>query len=237
MVVTVQNSDHLTGFPYHLLKDSKMKIQLGSITMNKTKKYLLPCLKAYGKEFEKHVTSVFKVAVGVGDMMLIKSGVHYEKHIFILVDTSRFHPQLKACLEWLREQPMYEDEYAYDSVHNGHLQMLVIKLPESCYKAKEWFMHSQFSKMYNMQDVEKYFKKNEMKGVLIKDHNYRLQYTKELNRLYGTTLTEKDADEISGEIDFPIQQEDETFGIDSLITIDDNGNPTTGVHSGSSTKA
>lgn len=193
-----------------------MKIQLGSITMNRTKKYLLPCLKAYGKEFEKHVTSVFKVAVGIGDMMLVKTGVHYEKHIFILIDTSRYPSKVKQCLEWIRDQPMYEDEYPYDTVHYGHLWMLVIKLPEKCYKAREWFMHSQFSKMYSMSDIDEYFKDSPVKGVLIKDHNYRIEYVRQLNAIFQTTLTDSDADGIVGEIDFPIQHEDENFGTDLL---------------------
>lgn len=193
-----------------------MKIQLGSITMNRTKKYLLPCLKAYGKEFEKHISSIFKLGVGVGDMMLVKSGIHYEKHIFILVDTSKFKVQLKKTLDWLREQPMYEDEYAYDDIVGGHLLMLVIKLPEKCYKAREWFMHSQFSKMYSMADIDRYFKDSDVKGVLIKDHNYRIQYARQLNMMYKTTLTDKDAVEMEGEVDFPIRQEEETFGTDIL---------------------
>jgi hypothetical protein len=192
-----------------------MKIQLGSITMNRTRKYLMPCLKAYGRNFEEHINAMFKVGVGVGDMMLVKSGIRYEKHIFILVDSSKHITHLRRSLEWLRDQPMYEDDYAYDGIHNGHLLMIVVKLPEKCYKAREWFMHSQFSKMYSETDIERYFKENkDVKGVLIRERNYRIRYTKELNKLHGTTLTEQDASEIEGEIDFPIRQEEETFGAD-----------------------
>ncbi len=48
-----------------------MKVQIGEIFMdkaknlpvtlnNKTKKYLLPCLKQYGKEFTTKISNVFK---------------------------------------------------------------------------------------------------------------------------------------------------------------------------------
>lgn len=65
-----------------------MRIQLGTIYYNKTKKYLLPCLKSYGEDFENKINNLFKLAIGIGDFALIDMGVKLEGHIFILVDTN-----------------------------------------------------------------------------------------------------------------------------------------------------
>lgn len=187
-----------------------MKIQLGQpIVMNRTKKYLLPCLKAYGKEFEDYFNSISKVAVGIGDMLLIESGIRYEKHIFILVNTAKNKGFTRKFLSWVRDQDMYEDEYAYDSIHQGNLLMVVIKLPLECYKAAELFKHSQFSKMFTLQDIENYFKEHpETKKVLVKDQDYRVEYAGQLSNEWGTDIDPK---ELEGELDLPIRKEDETF--------------------------
>lgn len=190
-----------------------MKIQVGTIEINKNKtwKYLLPCLKAYGQDFVDRINTVFKVAVGIGDMLLIKSGVRYEQHIFILVDMEKFPAFSKKFINWLRDQPMYEDDYAFDHIHEGKLQMLVIKLPEECYKPAEQFKRSHFSKMYTLSQIEKFFnKKPEIQKILIKDHNYRIEYAQELNQLFDTSI---EPEELEGELEFPIRKSAEFFNL------------------------
>ena len=65
-----------------------MKIQVGEIVINKTKKYLAPCINVYGARFGLEVNTITKVGLGIGDMITVKSGVRFEKHLFILVDVS-----------------------------------------------------------------------------------------------------------------------------------------------------
>lgn len=187
-----------------------MKIQLGeSIILNRTHKYLLPCLKAYGDTFKEYFNAVHKVAVGTGDMILVESGIRYEKHLFTLIDTSKNKNLLKRFLEWVRDQPMYEDEYAFDSVHTGNLLMVVIKLPESCYKAEEKFKHSQYSKMYGLDDIAKYFSEHpETQRILIQDSNYKIEYASKLSEEWETNVN---PEELEGELDLPIRKEEEIF--------------------------
>jgi hypothetical protein len=186
-----------------------MKIQIGEIILNKTKKYLAPCLNAYGKEFTDKLNAVFKVGIGIGDMILINNNIQYEQHIFILIDTKLAPTQWKSFIKWIKKQDMFEDDYSFDNISTGQFHMVIIKLPESCYKAAQLFKKSQFSKMFSVTEVEQYFiNKPDEKGVLIKDDNYRIKHTKILNEMFGTTIN---PEELEGEFDFPVRKEDEMF--------------------------
>jgi len=195
-----------------------MKLQIGSIVMNKTKKYLIPCIKEYGERFEKEIVSVDRVAYGIGDIITVKSGVRFEKHLFILVDTtSKFSARsFNRMITWLREQEMYEDDYVFDDIRDGHLHMIVIKLPEKHYHTFETFKMGQFSKMYTQKDVERFFSnKPDIKRVLIKEHSYRIEFVKSLNKKYGSTVS---PEEFEGELDMPIRREEEEFNRHLLKT-------------------
>lgn len=186
-----------------------MRIQLGMIYMNKTKKYLLPCLREYGDEFTDRVRSLFKLAIGIGDTALLDMGISLEKDIFILIDTKMSRKKFKSTLEWLRLQDYYSFDYPFDDLHNGHLHMLVVKVPKNYYDSFGRFKESQFSKMYSYKDLEKFFKgRDEEIRVLSRDKNYMVQFVDKVNQIY---LTAVDPTEWIGELDFPIQIEEEIF--------------------------
>lgn len=188
-----------------------MKIQIGQIVLNKTKKYLVPCIKSYGSKFEQEITAITKVGIGIGDIITVESGITFEKHLFILVDTST-KPQIKIFnkfLKWIKNQLMYEDDYVFDDVQAGCLHMVIIKFPEKYYKTFETFKVSQFSKMYTKQDLNKFFNQRpEVERVLIKDNSYKFDFVKSLNKLFETTIQPED---FTGELDFPIRKEEEMF--------------------------
>ncbi len=186
-----------------------MKIQINKIVLNKTKTYLAPCLKEYGEEFETKLSSVYKVGIGIGDLILIENGINYEQHIFILIDTKIANSHFKKFIKWIRNQDMFEDDYAYDNIMNGQFHMVILKLHESCYKPAQLLRKSQFSKMYTKEQIEKYFKdKPNVRGVLIKDNQYRITYTQKLNEIFGSTIK---PDELEGEFEFPVIKNKEIF--------------------------
>lgn len=186
-----------------------MIIQMGDIVLNKTKRFLLPCLKNYGREFGDKISSVFKVAVGIGDIILKQSGISYEKHVFILVDTHRSNKHWLQFINYLKEQDeIYEDDYVYDSISKTTLHMIVIKLPVQCYKPAELLKKSQFSSMFSKKEIDDYFINNDVKNILVKDHNYRIVYTEKLNREWGTNIH---PNELEGELEMPFRKEDEMF--------------------------
>lgn len=188
-----------------------MRIQLGQILINQTKKYLVPCLKVYGAEFERRITAVWKVGFGIGDTITIKSNILFEKHIFILCDTKANVTSFTQFLDWLKEQDMYEEDYAYDNLNDGCLHMIVIKLPEECYHSYETFKKSEFSNMYSKEDLERFFDKNsDVVKVLIKDHNYKIEFSRFIKEMYEVDIP---AHEITDdfELDFPISEHEEIF--------------------------
>lgn len=186
-----------------------MRIQLGTIYYNKTKKYLLPCLKAYGEEFEAKISDLFKLAVGIGDFALIDMGLKLEEHIFILVDTNLSRRNFINTVNWLKLQDYFGFEYAFDDLHLGHLHMIALKIPVDYKKSYVKFANGKYSEMYNMEALHNFFgdRKTEMK-VFMKDKNYQMEFVQCVNDLFNTN-----ADPItwSGELEFPPKKEEEYF--------------------------
>jgi hypothetical protein len=186
-----------------------MKIQLGQIVMNRTKKYLAPCLKVYGETFTKKIHGVFKVAMGVGDIITVKSNILFEKHIFILcqVNSVAFPPFLK----WIKDQEMYEEDYAFDDISSGVLHMVIIKLPEQCYETYETFKRSEFSHMYSKQDLERFFdQKSDVIKILIKDHNYKMEFSMYLQKEFNVDINPEEITD-DFELDIPWLEHEEIF--------------------------
>lgn len=166
---------------------------------NKTRKYLIPCLKEYGATFTAMLESVYKVAVGIGDAILINRDIKHEKHIFILLDSKIVSQHFISFLNWIREQDIFVDDYVYGDIQKSTFHMVIIKFPEKYYHSFETFKIGDYSKMYELGDIEKFFKNHQnTKAVLVKDHNYRVIFTKKLNKEWGTTLK---PDDIKGELD------------------------------------
>lgn len=198
-----------------------MKTQVGKICMeavsqqilphsNKTKKYLLPCLTEYGEEFTNKLNGVFKVAVGIGDMIISNRGIKHEKHMFILLDTSIARNFFIPFLDWIRDQEMYEDDYVYGNILISKLHMVIVKLPEKYYDTFETFKLGAYSKMYKKEDIDKLFKnKRSYRKVLIKDHNYKIEFIGELNRTFDLTgIHQILPEEYDGEYDLPPDKEE-----------------------------
>lgn len=202
-----------------------MKIQLGKIYINRTRKYLFPIIKEYDTEFTSKINSMFKVGIGIGDMILNKSGIHHEKHIFLLVDAKASVVNFHETLEWLREHPAYEDDYAYDNVYDGRLHMIVIKIPNNRIETFEKFKCGQFSKMYTPEDIKKFFtyhgKDQEgmkmyqnIQKVLIHEHNYKIEFAKQIQQEFHIPehYSPNEIDP-NAEFDFPILLQEEFFNV------------------------
>lgn len=193
-----------------------MKTQIGEIVMdkigkrpilaNKTRKYLLPCLKDYGKDFTSRLESVYKVAVGIGDIIISNRGIRHEKHIFILADSSIAKEFFIDFLDWIKYQPMYEDDYVFGNIQTSTLHMIIVKLPEKYYDSFETFKLGSYSQMYTRIDIDRLFaNKPQFRKVVIRDHNYVVRFVQILNEEFGSSITAKEYD---GELDFPPDKEE-----------------------------
>jgi len=200
----------------------QIKIQIGQIFMNKTRKYLYPIIKQHGTDFVFKFNSIFKVAIGIGDILVENCGFKHEKHLFILVD-SRYKPsEFIRTIKWLRKHHSYEDDYVFGDITTSRFHMIVVKIPEQYIPSLQRFKESKFSKMYSKEDVKKFFSFVNRTGsdkilykninrVLVHDHNYKIQFAEQLKEEFEIdNLTINDiADDV--EFDLPIKEIEEIF--------------------------
>lgn len=186
-----------------------MKIQLGTIYINRTKTYLVPILCEHGKTFEDKVANMFKLAMGLGDFALIEMGLVIKNSVFILIDTKFTRTKFKENLNWIRCQKYYKFDYPFDDVHTGHLHMIVVSIPEKYNDSLLEFHTGRYSKMYNYQDVRRFFQedKDEFK-VLTKNPEMLITFVDKINNMFKTNV---EYDTFGGEYDFTLKDEDEYF--------------------------
>lgn len=188
------------------------KIQIGNILMNKTKRFLTPCLKSYGQEFENRFNATWKIAVGVGDIITVKSGVIFEKHLFILCDTESNTQTFIGFRDWLKTQEhIYADDYVFDHVTNGYRHMIVIKIPQEFHHAYETFKEGYYSQMYTFDEVKKFFNQtSDIAKILVKDHKYKVIFTQKLREEFNVNISPEEIDE-TFEFELPPYWNDELF--------------------------
>lgn len=196
-----------------------MQIQIGQVLMgkvgqklpiqNKTLRYLTPCLKKYGLEFEQMYSSVFKIALGLGDMIMGDQDKKYEQHLFMLIDTRLFPKNFITFLNWIKDQVYYEDDYVYGDIKKSPCHMIIIRIPEEHTTSLIKFTEGKYSEMFNEKDVNELFNKYpDQTKVFKKDHNYKIKFVRNLNKLFETTVSAKEYD---GELELPPKKEEEFF--------------------------
>lgn len=196
-----------------------MKIQIGQILMgaagqklpinNKTLRYLTPCLKEYGLNFEQMYKSIFKIALGIGDMIIIDQDKKYEQHLFMLIDSRLYPKNFIVFLDWVREQEFYEDDYVYGNIKISPCHMIVIKIPEKYRDSVDKFTQGKYSEMFTETNIDELFYKHpDSIKVFKKDHNYKIRFVQRLNKLYNSSVTTK---EYEGELELPPSKEEEFF--------------------------
>jgi hypothetical protein len=192
-----------------------MKIIPGLIYENKTKTYLLSTLIEYGEDFEERFSRLFKLAIGIGDYALMDMGILIDDSIYILIDTKFSRKSFKNVMEWVKSQKYYQIDYPFDDIHLGHLHMLVIKIPERFKETVNKFHQSQYSEMYDYEDLMKYFgNRPGLLSVLNKDPEQVEGFVEHINTLYNTDMLVEDWE---GEVDFPIKDEEEFFNVKLFI--------------------
>lgn len=190
--------------------------------MNRTRKYLFPVLKGYGSDFSSKINTLFKVAVGIGDIVVDRCGIHHENHLFILVDTLCNTPQFTSLLEDIRRHHSYEDDYVYGNILRSRYHMVVVRIPDSYLNSFRNFKRSKYSEMYNPEDLQKLFcfdspkvtqEYKNVQKVLVRDHNYKFEFAKMVQKEFNIKdFTPDDIDD-SFELDLQILEREEVFSV------------------------
>jgi len=200
-----------------------MEIKKDGLIINKTKKYLYPIINYYGDKFVSIMNSLNKAGIGIGDMILERSGITHERHLFILINLKKTHlsgVNFPEVLNLLREHHSYEDDYRYDLT--GEYHMIVIRIPDKYISSFEKFKQSQFSKMFSKKEIDLLFKSkiknddyqkhiNDIKSILKKDVEYQKEFRKLISQEFKMKLEEIHPDALTGELDFNIKNKEEKF--------------------------
>lgn len=198
-------------------------IQVGEIKMdkvmnqvhpfkNKTVKYIFPCVKEYGQEFITRIEQVYKIAIGLGDIItrITNKSYAFEKHLFIALDSTIAAPFFKEFIKWIRDQPMYIDDYVYGNIQKSNIHMVVIRLPDTVNgETISLFKNGTYSKMFGKEAIDKFFNNHpKATKILLKDDGYKLTFAKILKREFGTVV---DPEDLTGELDLPPRKDLEIF--------------------------
>ena len=194
-----------------------MQIELGKIYVNKTYKYLLPCLKMHGPTFVVKLNSIFNLAFGLHDCLLDGSDYQQQKLIYILSDKLYQPAKFQNFLNYVKCQDYYVTDYAYDDIEKGRKHMVVIKFPEKYNDIYDKFKKGKYSKMYCKDEIEQFFPKDsEVKRILVKSLSMRDVFIQKVFDSFGTTLSHKDLKDENIEYDFPPEKQKEFFNYQYL---------------------
>lgn len=176
---------------------------------NRTLKYLVPTLIEYGPVFKDKLNSVYKIAVGLGDLIIKEPKESLEYRVFILLKSTVATEYFVNFLDWIREQDYYRDDYVYGDIQKTEYHMVVIAFPETVTHKMSTFLKGKYSELYSKEELEKYFKNRpNAQKVLSKDQSYKVEFVKELNDMFGTTIV---PEEYNGELDLPPKRQHEFF--------------------------
>lgn len=206
-----------------------MQIQSGKLYDNRTWKYLFPCLKYYGSELVNHLSTFYKLGIGIGDVNVKEiSGncvyILFDTNIPLITEADRlkYKTNFSKFIDWVKYQPYYERDYIFDSEKH----MIVLKVPHVNDMSYLDFIRGNYSKMYTIKELNSYFnivpnpkgnanttiRNNRIKEarlVLLRDKDYAKTFVQKVNKQYGTEATIYDF--IDAEYDFPIRLEEEIF--------------------------
>lgn len=183
-----------------------MKIKLGKVFKNRSLKYLLPYTKKYHDNMLiTMLNSVGILAVGIGDMVY-DSQLFKHEHLFILIDNKANPSIFNELIEYVMDKDYYQDDYSYDNLLTGRMQMIIFKMPEGVI---DKFLAGKYSKLYYYEDAKDFIIDDDTFNVLIKSKDHKPKFIKEIEIEFGTTLKLEEVG--NRELDIPPIKEDEIF--------------------------
>lgn len=181
-----------------------MNIEIGTQYENKTWRFLLPCLRAFGDSFILKFNTVMKLAVGIGDKEFPE-----DRRIYILCDADYREIDYKVFLNWVSKQPYFLGTYK-----NGLGEMLVLRFPKRFYNAYDKFIEGKYSQMFTEDEINILFsevKNYREKSILNLEQRIIPDFIKKLNEEFNTNLKEKDFSEPFKELELPPKFSEEIF--------------------------
>ena len=190
-----------------------MHIEIGKYYVNKTWRFLLPCLRGHGDIFVSKFNPVFKLAVAIHDTLLDNSKKAEGRSIYILCDKFANRPAFDEFLDWIKYQDYYIANYCPDSeILKSRKHVIVIAIPEVYNDAYDNFLQGNYSLMYLEQDLKLLFsnpgKKKEY-DILSREPKIIEEFVKEVNKEFKTNAVIDDFK--NAELELPLKKTEEIF--------------------------
>lgn len=190
-----------------------MHIEIGKYYVNKTWRFLLPCLRGHGDIFVSKFNPVFKLAVAIHDTLLDDSKKAEGRSIYILCDKLTNKIAFDDFLDWIKYQDYYIGDYCPDSeILKSRKHVIIIKIPEVYNDAYDHFLKSNFSLMYLDEELKLLFsnpgKKKEY-DILSREPKIIEEFVKEVNKEFGSNAIVDDFK--NAELELPLRKTEEIF--------------------------
>lgn len=190
-----------------------MNIEIGKYYVNKTWRFLLPCLRGHGDLFIKKFNPLFKLAVGVHDTLLDNSPCVTERAIYIMINKTVQPSIYDSFAEWIKFQDYYILDYCPDAdISTSKKHVFVLKIPEMFNNAYDMFLKGEYSKMYTKKQIDSLFLGYERKkehDILLKKESQLDVFVKNVNKEFGTDIDKKDF--VNAELEMPLKKLEEIF--------------------------
>lgn len=190
-----------------------MHIEIGKYYVNKTWRFLLPCLRGHGDIFVSKFNPVFKLAVGIHDTLLDNSKKAEGRSIYILCDKFADRIAFDEFLEWVKYQDAYIADYCPDSeILKSRKHVIIIKIPEVYNDAYDHFLQGNYSLMYLEQEIKLLFSNSTRQkehDILSRNPKIIDDFVKEVNNEFKTNV--KSHDFKNSELELPLKKTEEIF--------------------------
>ena len=194
-----------------------MNILIGKLYVNKTWRFLIPCLKGHGKSFIDKFNSVFKLAVGIHDTLLDNSNISNSNNLYVMINKTYREKNYKDFIEFIKYQNYFKGDYCPDSdIISSKKHMIVIKIPNIYNNAYTKFLQGKYSEMYSKKDLELLFshpsKKKEL-DILTKNEKSLNEFIETLKKEFNTIIFQNDVYDF--EYELPLKYEEEVFNFNN----------------------
>lgn len=134
-----------------------MKFEIGKQYVNKTWRFLLPCLKDYGNVVTTKLSNLYKVGAFVYDDNMTGVSKLKGENIFLVIDVQVKKYITQKLLNWFRNQDFYVHDYFFGDTLQDRYLILVLKIPDEYKKSYYHFLDGNYSKMYTKEERIKLF--------------------------------------------------------------------------------
>lgn len=198
-----------------------MHIEIGTYYVNKTWRFLIPCLKGHGDVFVRKLTPVFRLAVGIHDTLVDDSKISNGRNIYLLCDKLTNYKDFDDFLEYVKYQDYYVADYCPDSeIINSRKHMVVITVPEKFNDAYDHFLAGNYSLMYLDEELKLLFSNNTRQkeyDILSRSSKILKEFTDEVNIEFGTNAVPEDFK--FAELELPLKKVEEIFNYKENDTV------------------